>query len=117
MGTDPSIRRAGRNNALLRCHVRDHDLRQQHILHNQRHHPRGADPLAFERNKALADDHAIGRVGAHTGAFARNAVQLLLLLEESEGELESHGGAVYHTHCGLDHCLGDLSLREEPAWQ
>lgn len=85
MGTDPSIRPAGRNNPLFRRHVRHHDLRQQHVLHHQRHHPRGADPLAFERNEALADDHAIGRVGAHTGAFAGDAVQLLLLLEESEG--------------------------------
>ncbi len=87
MGTDPSICPAGRDNPLFRRHVRDHHLRQEQVLHHQRHHPRGADPLAFERNETLADDHAIGRVGAHTGAFAGNAVQLLPLLEEGEDEL------------------------------
>lgn len=110
MGTDLSDGRAWSNNRLLRRHVRDHDLCQQNVLDHQEHHPRRAGPLAFERGKALADDHAIGRVGAHPGAFNVHAVQLLLLLEESEGELEDHGSAVCHPYCGLDHCLGDLPL-------
>lgn len=117
MGTYTTIRRAGRHHPLFCRHVRHYDLRQRHVLHHQTYDPRGAEPLASERVKSLAVNHATDRFGAHTGAFAGNAVQLLLLLEESEGQLEAHGGAIRYTYCGLDHRLGDLPLREEPAWQ
>ena len=117
MGTNTAGHCARSHDCVFSHHVRHYDLREYQILHYERDGQGWAESLAARWDEIVAFDYVARCVGDYARAVSVYVGHILLSLEERAGELEDHGGKIRGAYYVLDCCVGDLSIREESAWE